>query len=276
MGGGAAKYLQELATEQWVVAQWSKLMGDTRRVDLLEEGGLVVSQWAEAATDVTAVRQFLTELADAVAGRVSANAPLRQRIEAINTVLFDEFGFAGNSQNYYDPHNSFLSSVLTRRRGIPISLSVVWAVVARRVAVPCFLCSRMPMHIVIRVIVGDRFQDDLYIDAFERRILDYSQLREFLSSLGVQFQDVFVQQGAASEVYSRMMRNLLNIYRESVITGNGQGRLSSLLRLRSTCSQIFAISPESRNQLEPFHNQLSQEIKKTRRDSVMAPGLSSP
>lgn len=274
--GGAAKYLLELATEQWVVAQWSKLMGDTRRVDLLEEGGLVVSQWAEAATDVTAVRQFLTELADAVAGRVSANAPLRQRIEAINTVLFDDFGFAGNSQNYYDPHNSFLSSVLTRRRGIPISLSVVWAVVARRVAVPCFLCSRMPMHIVIRVIVGDRFQDDLYIDAFERRILDYSQLREFLSSLGVQFQDVFVQQGAASEVYSRMMRNLLNIYRESVITGNGQGRLSSLLRLRSTCSQIFAISPESRNQLEPFHNQLSQEIKKTRRDSVMAPGLSSP
>uniref|UniRef100_A0A7S1AAM9 Uncharacterized protein n=1 Tax=Noctiluca scintillans TaxID=2966 RepID=A0A7S1AAM9_NOCSC len=134
----------------------------------------------------------------------------------------------------------------------------------------------MPMHIVIRVSVGDRFQDDLYIDAFERRILDYSQLREFLSSLGVQFQDVFVQQGAASEVYSRMMRNLLNIYRESVMTGNGQGRLSSLLRLRSTCSQIFAISPESRIQLEPFHNQLSQEIKKTRRDSVMPPGLSSP
>lgn len=261
---GAAAVAQRLlaaATERWAVGQWEQLVADVERVDLLEEGGLVVSQWAEPLeADVKAARAMLAQLADAVATQVVEGAPLRDRVAAVGRVLFDEYGFSGNVENYYDPRNSFLHSVLARRRGIPISLSIVWAAVARRVAIPCFLCTNMPTHILIRVSMeGAGLVDDLYVDAFGRKVMDFEGLRSFAQSLGLDhFYEDYVAPRPATAVYARLLRNLRNIYQEAATQAAVQGDVVVALEsYLGTCSQMIAIadpSPSSAREVEQLRH----------------------
>merc|ERR1719223_143336 len=171
-------------TEQWAVEQWQILLADSARADLLEEGGLVVSQWAEpGVADVAKARRQLAELAE--------------RVEAVGAVLFGEAGFTGNVDEYYDPRNSFLHTVLERKCGIPISLSILWAAVARRVAVPCFLCALMPAHVLVRVRMegGDGPRDDLFVDAFGGHVMDHADVVQFVvNRLGVGLREDFIAQ----------------------------------------------------------------------------------
>ena len=75
---------------------------------------------------------------DRLAARIQAGPELSAlaNIDAINKVLFDEEGFSGNSREYDDPCNSYLNDVLDRKKGIPITLSLVYTEVARRKNVP--------------------------------------------------------------------------------------------------------------------------------------------
>ena len=65
-----------------------------------------------------------------------ANPSARETIATLNRVLFEEEGLRGNRDDYYDPRNSFLNDVLDRKLGIPITLSVVYMEVARRIGFP--------------------------------------------------------------------------------------------------------------------------------------------
>lgn len=266
----AAKSLLALATEQWAVWQWERLVGDAHRVDLLEEGGLVVSQWAEpGGADVSEVRATLAQLADAVLARVSKDAPLRERVEAVSSVMFDEWGFAGNTEDYYDPRNSFLHSVLARRRGIPISLSIVWVSVARRVEVPCFLCAQMPAHILIRVETGGhQLMEDLYVDAFGRNVMDYEHLLRFTSDLGMNFQAEFVAQRPATAVYARLLRNLIAIFQKSVVGRGAANSASDLKTLRGLCAQAIVVAdPHSAGELQQL-GQLQERVRSALYDAA--------
>merc|ERR1712192_59349 len=103
---------------------------------------------------VADVRASLASLADAAAQHATPTSSLRERIEAVNYVLFEQHGFVGNTESYYDYNNSFIHRVLSRKIGIPISLSIVWTAVARRLDIPCHLCAQMPCHVLIRVKAG--------------------------------------------------------------------------------------------------------------------------
>lgn len=82
--------------------------------------------------DVAPVLGQLDALAKEISKRCGANAKGRQFVEAANQYLFEDFGLQGDELQYYDPRNSFLNDVLSRRRGIPITLSVIYMEVARR------------------------------------------------------------------------------------------------------------------------------------------------
>ena len=72
-----------------------------------------------------------------------------QVIEALNYVLFQEEGFTGNADDYYDPRNSFLNDVLDRKTGIPITLALVYLEVAQRIGFPLFGVG-MPGHFLLK------------------------------------------------------------------------------------------------------------------------------
>jgi len=119
---------------------------------------------ARAYSDL-AVDPYLGKLdgmAAAVRERLGADLSPRRAVEAINRELFEVEGFRGNERDYYDPRNSYLNEVLDRKLGIPITLSVVYLEVARRVPVPA-LGVGLPGHFLVKVLTP---QGDLLLDPF--------------------------------------------------------------------------------------------------------------
>jgi regulator of sirC expression with transglutaminase-like and TPR domain len=114
----------------------------------LDEAALLIAAEHCASLDIAAARRRLDALAARAQDRLSG-AGDRARLTALIDTLSGDHGFRGNTDNYYDPHNSFLHDVLERRVGIPISLSVVYLEVARRIDLP-LVGINFPGHFLVR------------------------------------------------------------------------------------------------------------------------------
>jgi regulator of sirC expression with transglutaminase-like and TPR domain len=102
----------------------------------LDEAALVIAAEACPGLDIPRYRRVLDGLAEGVRPAVIEAAGCRERVEQLNEFLFRRARFRGNRTDYADPRNSLLNQVLDRRTGIPITLSVVYMEVARRLGLP--------------------------------------------------------------------------------------------------------------------------------------------
>jgi len=143
--------------------------------------------------------------------RNSTDTPIDQ-IKTINTVLFDDYGFRGNTEDYYDPRNSFFNDVLDRRIGIPITLSTVYIEVARRLEFPIAGVG-MPGHFLVKY---SDHREELFIDAFNRgAILTREDCRKLLVERygeAVEFNDRLLARTTNRQILWRMLNNLKDVY----------------------------------------------------------------
>jgi regulator of sirC expression with transglutaminase-like and TPR domain len=149
--------------------------------------------------------------------RIDALDDDQPRLAAINRYLFDELGFCGNQQDYYDPRNSYLNDVLDRRLGIPISLGVVQMELARRMGVPLEGVS-FPGHFLVRLPVDDGL---LVLDPYHKgRSVDANELKvrakPHLGGNDIDDQQLLQILSPASHraILMRMLRNLKGLYSE--------------------------------------------------------------
>jgi regulator of sirC expression with transglutaminase-like and TPR domain len=137
-------------------------------------------------------------------------------VRALNRTLFGDLGFRGNEEDYYDPRNSFLHQVIDRRVGIPITLSVVYMEVARRIGAEVGGVA-FPGHFLLRYDEGDQF---LIFDAFHMGLsLDYDDLRQRLSKTRrpdkkekLELSDEMLEPTSKRQILSRILANLAAIY----------------------------------------------------------------
>ena len=139
-------------------ARWQELMQRPEEALPLDEAALLIAAHADPGLDVPAQLRRLDDIAARVGpvGRVGATDA-----DAVCRVLFEDLGLAGDREGYDDPLNSYLDQVLDRRRGIPISLSVLLIEVGRRCGVELEGVG-MPGHFLVR----DPTAPQLLIDAF--------------------------------------------------------------------------------------------------------------
>ena len=95
----------------------------------LPAAALAIARIGHPQLDIAAYLDRLSAMGDVAVARLASVAP-RDEIETLNEVVFDELGFRGDRDNYYDPRNSFLYDVIDRRRGIPITVSLVYIEIA--------------------------------------------------------------------------------------------------------------------------------------------------
>lgn len=114
------------------------------------------------ALDLERYEQCVAALADRVRERCPVRDNPRSVLGQINWVLFVEEGFEGDSEHYFDPRNSFINEVIDRKRGIPISLSVLYADLARRVGLDMSGVN-LPAHFMLRTGAG---ADAIFVDPF--------------------------------------------------------------------------------------------------------------
>jgi regulator of sirC expression with transglutaminase-like and TPR domain len=133
-------------------------------------------------------------------------------IECLNEVLFVAEGLQGNSENYYDPRNSYVNEVLDTKQGIPITLSLIFMEVARRLDFPIEGVG-FPGHFIVKHVDQSR---EILIDPFNQgRILTMRQCQELLDRVyggNVSVQPAFLQPMSKRAIISRMLFNLKGIY----------------------------------------------------------------
>jgi len=159
------------------------------------------------------LRRFTRRLRKVV---TTDQAPAAQ-LRSLNDFLFDELGFSGDDQDYYDPRNSYLNDVLDRRLGNPISLAVVQMELARRLGVTLQGVS-FPGHFLVRlpldegIVVLDPFQKGRSLDAAELR----RRARTHLDTQDIDDQRLarMLEPASHRAILSRMLRNLKGVYCE--------------------------------------------------------------
>jgi regulator of sirC expression with transglutaminase-like and TPR domain len=184
------------------LAYWTELVARPEPSLPLGEAALVISAAANPGLDVASQLTRLDELASRVP---------EASVSAVCSLLFEQFGIAGDRQTYDDPANSFLDRVLDRRRGIPISMSVLLIEVAARCGIPLEPVG-MPGHFLVR----DPSRPHELIDAFEGgHRLDVPGAEKLLRRLTGSMTRLTKEMLAttpASAVLARMLANLDGSY----------------------------------------------------------------
>lgn len=175
----------------------------------LEDGGLLIAEFSYPGLNRAACHSELDRIADAIAKRLSRKNRPEEVIRRINRHLFTELGFHGNTQDYYNPDNSYLNRVLERRTGIPISLSVVYLLIAKRLGLPITGIG-LPGHFMLKY---DRGDGALFLDAFHQgQILTRDECIRFLLNSGYEVQSSHFASATVREILTRVLRNLVYAY----------------------------------------------------------------
>lgn len=175
----------------------------------LETGSLLLARTVQASADAGSCALELDRLAARCRELIVEPATTRERCRVLNRVLFHEAGFRGNTEHFEDPLNSFLPSVLERRSGLPISLSIVYLLVAQRIGLELEPVA-IPGHFLVGCFTeGAPF----FIDAFERGAFRTSgELLLFLRSRGFEPAAADLAPSSVREVLCRCCRNLVAHY----------------------------------------------------------------
>lgn len=182
----------------------------------LAESALLIAQAGDPSVDVSAYLRQIDDWANYVRGRFDPQtADAAERIAQLNSFLFDELGFAGNTQEYYDPQNSFLHSVMDRRVGIPITLSILYIELGRRLGLPLQGVS-FPGHFLVILPVS---HGAVVLDPYsEGASLEMSDLERLLSQADPnrhwetdQIRRL-LEPADLRDILVRMLRNLKSVY----------------------------------------------------------------
>lgn len=183
----------------------------------LAEAALVIACEAYPNLNIAAYVERLDELATALKQRLPADIAPMDKLARLNHYLFSELGFAGNSDDYYDPRNSYLNDVLDRKLGIPITLSVLLIEVGRRLDLPLTGVS-FPGHFLVKCALRD---GAVIVDAYARGaslgIKDLQKRLRVLSG-GADIPPEGIMRllnGAQpADIIARMLRNLRAIHQQ--------------------------------------------------------------
>lgn len=175
----------------------------------LEQGGFLIARYAYPSLDVPFYIRLLDEMAQEVQDRIGPRASGEETVKTLNRYLFTEQGFRGNTKNYYEVENSYLNRVIDRRTGIPISLSVVYLLIGKRLRLPVHGIG-MPGHFLVKY-ESDRYR--IFVDCFNGgALLTEKNCQRFLTEAGYGFDEKYLQQSPVRAILSRMTKNLLAIY----------------------------------------------------------------
>ena len=175
----------------------------------LARAALLVARFDNEELDIDAYRQEIDRLARLVANRFPKDAKSQAKIETLNTFLFKERGFHGSHTDYYSKSNSYLNEVMDDREGLPITLSVLYIEIARRlklnvVGVP------LPGHFVVRhEPAGEKAQ---IIDVFDGKLLSRAEAEAKVKKVtGRAPEDADFEPVTKRAIVVRMLHNLMNV-----------------------------------------------------------------
>jgi regulator of sirC expression with transglutaminase-like and TPR domain len=175
----------------------------------LESGALLLARTVSPRLDAGECCSQLDQIATRCRELIVEPSTAREKCRVMNRVLFHEWGFHGNVENYTDPRNSFIDQVLERRTGIPLSLSVIYLLVGERLGIDLDPVG-LPGHFIVGCFVDDL---PFFIDPFDRGVFrDAEEIFELLRANNIVPKASDLAPTPVREVLCRSCRNLVNHY----------------------------------------------------------------
>jgi regulator of sirC expression with transglutaminase-like and TPR domain len=196
---------------------FSSLVQSDEHFPLLE-AAISLAQDEYPDLDVQQVLGDVDQLLARVKRRLPADASALQKLRLLNQFFFHDLNFGGNVNNFYDPDNSYINAVLKTRRGIPISLAVLWLELAAGLGLNARGVA-FPGHFMVKVNLP---KGQVLIDPFTGQSLSREELSERLepfrlkNTLDDEFDmpiGLYLQSALPRDIINRMLRNLKEIHK---------------------------------------------------------------
>ena len=195
---------------------FAALVGDEDQLPLME-AAVAIAQDEYPEMDIQQVLGDVDQLLARLRRRLTPEAPPLQRLRALNQFFFRDLGFGGNVNNFYDPDNSYLHVVLRTRRGIPISLAVLWLELAQGMGLSARGVN-FPGHFMVKVnlprgqVVIDPFTgQSLSREELAERLEPYKRRNGLVDDFDVPV-GLYLQSASPRDILARMLRNLKEIH----------------------------------------------------------------
>lgn len=226
-------------TKDPILAEFRKAVsGPDEEIDL-GRAAFEIARVASPDLDVDEALEGLDALAARTATRIGGSENPIARVEALKSVVLDGLGLTGAGDDYYDPRNSYLDQVLERRRGIPISLSVLLMSVGARAGVSLGGAS-LPFHFLVRVL---GVQPPIFVDPFDGgRFLTLEECEERVHRMGrgrIRFEPGMADIASNGEILTRMLNNLKSIHLNALEYAKVLPILDRLLVLNPEAGPLF-------------------------------------
>lgn len=224
-----------------VFAELQQLARSTGGEIPLDRGALLIARSEYPDLDHARYLAEFDRLSAAARRRLPASRDPLEVLKVLNAVLIEEEGYRGNQEDYYDPRNSYLNEVMDRKLGIPISLSLLYLEVARRLAFPLSGVT-FPGHFLVRCRDGGR---ELFLDPFHdgeillpgelpgrlAALFGPSVAEEVLRKNQNRLPDAFLADATSRDILIRMLTNLREIYLRRRDLGRGRRVVALMLLL---------------------------------------------
>jgi regulator of sirC expression with transglutaminase-like and TPR domain len=234
---------------------------------------IIQQDFFEDSTDLAV--QHLDEIAMVCRERIAASEMANTRIscwsggvtakklQLVNEVLVQVYGFSGNQDDYYNYRNSLLDHTIASKKGIPLTLCIVYSCICRRLGIPVYLTG-LPGHVVLGFAAdgNDSNNDDadakqqVFMDVFHGgRVLSVSDCQDIVSSYGVPWDDKFLLPLPVSMIIQRILNNLNNCHFQAM-AANAAFHSDLYFHLRA----LSAIHRQPPNIAGPLVERIIQEL----------------
>ncbi len=188
-------------------------------IDLLENGIknrkdlesiiFLLSRFNNPTIDTKHYRQKLDHFSEMISPGIRYKLDERKKAKQLFKFVFEDLRFAGDQNDYHNPENCFLDTVIERRKGLPISLSMIVMFIARRLDLPVFGVN-MPIHFML-TFIGDR--EEFLVDPYDDgAVVTYDQCYFFLKKNNIEPKPEYFQMASDMDILIRVIRNLIHSY----------------------------------------------------------------
>lgn len=189
---------------------------NSEKQDLLE-GILLLNRYAYPETDELELKHTLMELKLKVWLELHYDLTSFEKIKIINHILYDHFKLLPNNDDYHNPDNSYISKVLQNKTGNPITLSIIYMIIAQMLEIPVFGVN-VPQHFMLAYVDEEvTLREDtavlFYINAFNNGVVySHSHVRQYIETIGLKPSPELMEPCTHVDILKRCCRNLMYAY----------------------------------------------------------------
>jgi regulator of sirC expression with transglutaminase-like and TPR domain len=206
--------------------------------DLLK-GAIIIAKYQYPGLDEKAIFDFVERMRRDCWLELNPNMTAFESVSVINKIFFGQYGFKGNASNYNSPLNSYINTVIETKKGNPLSLSILYSVVAQQLELPIYGVN-LPNHFILAYMDDNGISQFLsnsneygvlfYINTFSKgSLFQKDDIDQFLNSIQQTPEPGHFQPCSNSDILRRMLTNLISSFQQ---VGHAE-KVNELIELRT-------------------------------------------